>query len=676
MINCVDVWEMYRINFVTDGKTNWENFWALKDLKFIVQKGESVGIIGENGAGKSTLLKLIAGMLVPDRGKITVAGKVAGLLELGAGFQPELTGRENVYLHAGLFGLDKGAINDVYPSIESFAELGKFINAPVKYYSQGMFVRLAFAIAIHMDPDILVIDDTLAVGDEYFQRKCIRKILELKEAGKTFVLVSHDIATLRQLCKRIIFLKEGRIVCDGNFDEVAPLYSQMIGTKSGVAELKDGPMHLIFNNGRLFLNWNNIMLTPYPGAHTTFMVAGKWYNSLQASWEVSQDDERTIMARGTFYQLGLTQIWKLRTGDDNCILWDIETEGDCPVDVQEGNINMMLLKDYQRWFSSAQKGEFPLIDETCKDWEGVFENKVTRESLGVEASSGPSGQLPAIAFEQSDSFAAGQAQVLNGDYLNNCRVLQYRIPGLRGNGAVKGARTHYFSGKVLFNIPDIHGYLLRMHDGSTILSEKMKLILSSGKGMLYYENNALTKAGHIFTSLRGGNVWSSSNWCRWQVKKEGNRRILARAPVRGFPIFETWAFEFLEDESLLWKVMLEVEREVVIEEFRAQMMFSPDYSRWLCGQEQGIFPKDFSNNETDMLSMAASAKHIALQSDNGFPEVKIAFCAENGSFARIVNSDFYNKTRIIRIEKIHSQGPFSLPAGIHQIFELRVSSRR
>ncbi len=191
-----DVWEMYRIKFVIAGKSRPENFWALKGINFEVQKGEVLGIIGENGAGKSTILKLIAGMLKPDRGEVSVSGRVAGLLELGSGFQPELTGMENIRLIAALFGLKASQIQDKYDDIIHFASLGKFIHAPVKCYSQGMFVRLAFAIAVHVDPDIFLIDDTLAVGDEYFQRKCLKKIFEIKNQAKTIIFVSHDMAML------------------------------------------------------------------------------------------------------------------------------------------------------------------------------------------------------------------------------------------------------------------------------------------------------------------------------------------------------------------------------------------------------------------------------------------------------------------------------------------------
>jgi len=329
-IELKNVWEMYRIKFITDGKVSWDNFWALKDVSFKVKKGEAIGIIGENGAGKSTILKLIAGMIRPDRGELNLRAKVSGLLELGAGFQPELTGRENIYLSGSLFGLTQAQIDKKYDEIEKFASLGKFINAPVKCYSQGMFVRLAFSIAIHMDPDVLLIDDILMVGDEYYQGRCIKKIFQLKEQGKTIVFVTHDMNMLRRLCKRTIMLKEGRIVKDGLTEDVIPLYSQMVGAKEGVGSLMKGDLTAVFNNGRLFLNWKDVLLTPHSGVHTSFRIGERWRDSSQAYWEVEKESDESLTATGTFYQLGLTQTWRLQITKDGKIRCDIEIDSKDP----------------------------------------------------------------------------------------------------------------------------------------------------------------------------------------------------------------------------------------------------------------------------------------------------------------------------------------------------------
>ncbi|MBU1870080.1 MAG: ABC transporter ATP-binding protein, partial [Candidatus Omnitrophica bacterium] len=362
IIQFKDVWEMYRINFIIDGRSTWDNFWALKELTFNIEKGETVGIIGENGAGKSTILKLIAGMLKADRGEVIVSGRVSGLLELGSGFQPELTGKDNIYLNASLFGLKKDEIEKKYEEIVSFVDIGRFIHAPVKCYSQGMFVRLAFAIAIHVDPDILLIDDSLSVGDEYFQRKCIKKIFEIKEQGKTIIFVTHDMNMLSRLCDRAIFIKEGRIVKDDSKDKVIPLYSQMVGEGRGVAVLNRGSLSLVFNNGRLLLNWKNKLITPNSGAHTVLRIADVWYHSSQADWQVSRESENKIVCIGTFYHLAIKQIWEIELLGSLDINIDIEIYSQQDAYIQEGSMSILLSCEYNKWLTSLESGDFPNIE--------------------------------------------------------------------------------------------------------------------------------------------------------------------------------------------------------------------------------------------------------------------------------------------------------------------------
>ena len=188
-----------------------EEFWALKDVSLEVPEGSTFGIIGENGSGKSTLMKCMAKILRPDSGKVNVTGKVSALLELGAGFHPELSGRENVYLNGSILGISQREISRRFDDIVEFAGLGQFIDQPVKNYSSGMYVRLGFSVAINVDPDVLLVDEVLAVGDEAFQRKCGEKFAELRKAGKTIVLVSHGMVVVHNLCDRVAWLDHGHV---------------------------------------------------------------------------------------------------------------------------------------------------------------------------------------------------------------------------------------------------------------------------------------------------------------------------------------------------------------------------------------------------------------------------------------------------------------------------------
>lgn len=189
---------------------------ALKDVSFTIEKGESVAIVGRNGAGKSTLLKIIAGVSSPTEGTVHVSGLVSPLIELGAGFHPELSGRENIFLNGVIMGLREDYIKSKFDEIVAFSEIGEFIDMPVKYYSSGMYMRLAFSVAIHVNPDILLIDEILSVGDMAFQKKCMDKMYEFKQAGKTIIFISHAVAQIEQFCERVIYIKEGAVSYDGD----------------------------------------------------------------------------------------------------------------------------------------------------------------------------------------------------------------------------------------------------------------------------------------------------------------------------------------------------------------------------------------------------------------------------------------------------------------------------
>jgi len=201
-----------------------EEFWALRDVSFAVEQGETVGIIGPNGAGKSTILKLISRIIEPTSGRIAVRGRIGALLELGAGFHPDLTGRENIYLNGSILGLSRAEIRRRLDDIIGFAELERFIDVPVKHYSSGMFVRLGFSVAVHTDPEILLVDEVLAVGDVAFQRKCLQRIREMQEEGVTILFVSHALDQIRRLCHRVLWLQDGHLSAEGDPEEVTRAY--------------------------------------------------------------------------------------------------------------------------------------------------------------------------------------------------------------------------------------------------------------------------------------------------------------------------------------------------------------------------------------------------------------------------------------------------------------------
>ncbi|MGC4073541.1 MAG: ABC transporter ATP-binding protein [Nibricoccus sp.] len=223
---------------------NYRDFWALRDVTFAVKKGESIGLVGRNGSGKSTLLQLIASTLRPTNGEVKVNGRVAALLELGAGFDTEFTGRENAYVNAAILGLSRTEIDAQISAIAAFAELGDFFDQPVKTYSSGMVVRLAFAVAAHVKPDILIVDEALSVGDARFQLKCARRIDRFISEGVTLLFVSHDLSLVKRLCQRALLIDSGKVLYSGHPNDVANLYSKLLAD-GGSAETIAGDIETL-----------------------------------------------------------------------------------------------------------------------------------------------------------------------------------------------------------------------------------------------------------------------------------------------------------------------------------------------------------------------------------------------------------------------------------------------
>lgn len=248
-----------------------EDFWALSGISFNVQKGEVIGIIGGNGAGKSTLLKILSQITPPTTGEIKIRGRVGSLLEVGTGFHPELTGRENIFLNGAILGMKKKEIAKKFDEIVTFAGIEKFLDTPVKYYSSGMYVRLAFSVAAHMEPDILIIDEVLAVGDAEFQKKCLGKMEDItKEDGRTILFVSHNMAAIQQLCQKCVLLENGSVKKIGETTEVIDYYLSA-ENKSNPIPLKDRKDR----RGNQNLKFTNCYFVNNEGIHTNQIVSGE-----------------------------------------------------------------------------------------------------------------------------------------------------------------------------------------------------------------------------------------------------------------------------------------------------------------------------------------------------------------------------------------------------------------
>jgi len=242
----------------TKSHSKAKELWALEDVSFQIKRGEVVGLIGRNGAGKSTLLKILSRITEPTQGHANIHGRVGSLLEVGTGFHPELTGRENIYLNGAILGMKRKEIGKKFDSIVAFAEIERFIDTPVKHYSSGMYLRLAFAVAAHLEPEILLVDEVLAVGDAAFQKKCLGKMSEVAKSGHTVLLVSHNMAAVTHLCRQSICLDQGKLVAQGETEAVLGSYLSNLRSdipKDGFATLRDSPRHPVLMNRHAQFDW-------------------------------------------------------------------------------------------------------------------------------------------------------------------------------------------------------------------------------------------------------------------------------------------------------------------------------------------------------------------------------------------------------------------------------------
>ncbi len=261
-----------------------EEFWALKDVSFEVQKGEVIGIIGRNGAGKSTLLKILSRITTPTEGTVEVHGRIGSLLEVGTGFHPELSGRENIYLSGSILGMKRSEIDAKFDEIVRFAEMEKFLDTPVKRYSSGMYVRLAFAVAAHLEPEILIVDEVLAVGDAAFQKKCLGKMGDVAKEGRTVLFVSHNMSAVASLCTRGLLVSDGRVVAEGDVQQIISEYLE------SSAEL-DGRYEKPANIESGKVNIERVLLKNADGVATTF------YNNDTLGIEITLSGRKTLKRR-------------------------------------------------------------------------------------------------------------------------------------------------------------------------------------------------------------------------------------------------------------------------------------------------------------------------------------------------------------------------------------------
>ncbi|MBU1044822.1 MAG: ATP-binding cassette domain-containing protein [Candidatus Omnitrophica bacterium] len=398
--------------------------WALKNINFSVERGQILGIIGENASGKTTILRIISRITVPSLGQVVIKGKVAGLLDLGAGFHPELTGRENVYLDAALYGLDKKQTDVLFTEIVEFSGLNDFIDAQVKTYSQGMLVRLGFSVAVHINPDIFLIDDSLAVGDEEFQRKCLARIIQMNKQGKTIVIVSHDLDSLSRIASRGILLKDGQMIKDDSIHKSIVRYVQAVGEKNSIACIDRGKLSIIFNSGRIALLWDGKPITCDFGGYLSVKVLDKWLMSWQAHWQVIERENDFFKVQGQWPNSPISAEIEIKLDSDRGFACSAKINLGVQVIVDKAVFGFMFNDKYTQYLNADKIEQIAGMENSADEqWQDLYRTDQSNALLVLSASD----EIPAVwaEFYLDQQKGFGLIQVKNESF--EASVIQAQV---------------------------------------------------------------------------------------------------------------------------------------------------------------------------------------------------------------------------------------------------------
>jgi len=656
-----------------------EEFWALKGITLDVEAGESLGIIGPNGSGKSTLLKLIAGVTSPTEGEISLRGRVSSLLELGAGFHPYLTGRENVYLNGAILGIRREQIDRNFDRIVDFSGIHRFIDTPVKDYSSGMYVRLAFSVAIHSDPDIFLVDEVLAVGDEQFQRKCRAKIRELSDSGKTIVFVSHDLNIVNELCDRVILLQGGEIAQKGSPEDTVDFYLQSLGAEEGMALLRSGSLEVIFNNGRIALFKDGRMLTRANGGYSSIGCRGMWYDSTSAEWSVDSHSGTELVATGTFTRVSISQTWRVTIDNPALLRWAVEVETKPGAEVSERMVSIMVSPEYTMWFTEGSGGEFPQIDVNDTQWIPVSSRDKQLRIMGVSTDHEKQSALPSLSIETLQRVANAGLHIFNTDYALNARVLQMLEVRADNEKQFGPSRELLVSAKITLGEPPqvVQERLREARRQRSIETGNLAALFAGGSTSLAWQGKEITKNLRVFSSIQVGDFWDDSVQGYWQADRVSETELQATGVMRRLPAVQRWILKRSEEGTIDWTILLEVKERLDAQEIDVSIMLVPEYDLWATSHETGAFPPiTVETKEWTHLTKLFKAGHFvearcSKANRYGLPPVRLSF--SKPTVAAAVNTRHQEMARVIQVMQPYTRGAGIFEPGRYELFSGKIA---
>lgn len=644
-------------------------FQALRDISFSVDPGESLGLIGANGTGKSTLLKIIAGVTAPTSGRVTVRGRVASLLELGAGFHPLLTGRENVYLNGRILGMSRADVDRVFDGIVAFSGIEEFINNPVDTYSSGMFVRLGFSVAVHSNPDIFLVDEVLSVGDEDFQRKCRERIGELRSQGKTILFVSHDLNIVNTLCDRVILLSGGTMFVRGTVQETIDFYLRQIGQKKGIHTIASPTTEAIVSHGRISAFHNRREVSASSGFQVHIRSMGFVHTSTSADWSIVARSESGCVAVGKMPRLPITHTWRLNVQDSK-LTWILELECERPVAIEGIDINLFLKNAFNHWVYRDEAGVFPPIQPHHQTYTEIVPGDAVVRQTGAY-SDGPDGPSP-IVIEVSGKPKPHRLQWSNTDYAVGCRVLQALFTDMGEDGVLSVGRHELITLEIDLGADRerILAYRANYRRAHTLTDGPLELRFVDGRFTIHWRGEELTKAVALYASILAHNIWNDSSALHWAHGQTSATVLRVTGRSRRFPFAQHWEID-VRDGAIYLNIELDVFEDFEVHEYHTSIGLRPAYDRWKTDHESGEFPafepglEDWRHANKDY---ALGSTITALSPD--LPSVILKSTASDIPVRMTaLNTGFSDNARVLQALRTSDAGRIRFGVGRHPYFQ-------
>lgn len=651
------------------GRGSRETFEALRGVSLSVEAGESLGIIGSNGSGKSTLLKILAGVTLPSEGHVRVQGRVASLLELGAGFHPVLTGRENIYLNAGLLGMRHAQVDQVFDQIVAFSEIGEFIDQPVDTYSSGMYVRIAFSVAVHTAPDIFLVDEVLAVGDEGFQRKCRMKIGELKEQGKTIVFVSHDLGLVNALCDRVVLLSRGKMISRGNAQDTIQYYLRQVGRSSGIHAMQVGPHEAVFSHGRIALFRGGHEVTAPLGASVAVASLGTYHGVGAAEWCVDSATAEGCTATAELPRLPLKMEWTLRLAGGK-FRWQLAAEVQRAVEVELITATIALPQTMTGWACAGKSGSFPAIAPSQLE-NGMVLAPEPRATVCVLH--GADEATPPLHVAVTPQYPFVDCSLENSSYMTGARLVNFtaRVPADQRQLAPGRIALMEIEIDLGFDAAALAAWRAAQAALQTLGLGAWRATLRGGHIEVEHGDTPITASVHLHTELCAGSLWSLSEAYHWDAPRREGERIVARGACLRLPYDEVWSL-WIEGDRLRWRVVLEAREVFACQEHNATIALVPGYTDYDLGAEQGAFPAfDPAIDHWTHANHDYAVSDTATARGPGLPAVTLGAPACGHAFRMsALNTGYAQGARVLQaIHTPEREGVLHFAPGTHTLFD-------